>query len=260
MSAVAATEGAAYNNAAYNEKGRAGHGFQYGPMTPADGYGPRSDDPVSYQRYFTKIANPGPAGILSFAMTTFLWALYTVSTRGVHTPNAIIGLALFLGGLVMFLAGMWEFPRGNVWGATVFSIYSAFWMSYALILLPVAGIQSSFSNGGEFSNAYGLYLIVWFMISVIFLISVVRRSISFSVLLLFWALTYLMLAIAQFRPTHARGLNDAGGAFAFVSAVVAFYVGLSQLLSAEMATLFPMPLGHVGPRVRGPGAVGPNAA
>jgi len=250
MSAVAATDAAQYN-----EKGRG-----YGPMAPAEGYGPRSDDPVSYQRYFTKIANPGPAGILSFSMTTFLWALYSVSTRGVHTPNAIIGLALFLGGLVMFLAGMWEFPRGNVWGATVFSIYSAFWMSYSLVLLPVDGIQNSFSDSHEFGQAYGLYLIVWFMISVIFLISVVRRSISFAVLLFFWSLTYLMLAIGQFRPAHARGLNDAGGAFSFVTAVVGFYIGLSQLMNAEMATLFPMPLGHVGPRVRGPAPVGAGAA
>jgi len=250
MSAVAATDAAQYN-----EKGRG-----YGPMAPAEGYGPRSDDPVSYQRYFTKIANPGPAGILSFSMTTFLWALYSVSTRGVHTPNAIIGLALFLGGLVMFLAGMWEFPRGNVWGATVFSIYSAFWMSYSLVLLPVDGIQNSFSDSHEFGQAYGLYLIVWFMISVIFLISVVRRSISFAVLLFFWSLTYLMLAIGQFRPAHARGLNDAGGAFSFVTAVVGFYIGLSQLMNAEMATLFPMPLGHVGPRVRGPAPVGAGDA
>ncbi|KAF9002061.1 GPR1/FUN34/yaaH family-domain-containing protein [Cyathus striatus] len=251
MSAVAATDAAQYN-----EKGRG-----YGPMAPAEGYGPRSDDPVSYQRYFTKIANPGPAGILSFSMTTFLWALYSVSTRGVHTPNAIIGLALFLGGLVMFLAGMWEFPRGNVWGATG-SLLDLLRILDVLLSRPASRgrIQNSFSDSHEFGQAYGLYLIVWFMISVIFLISVVRRSISFAVLLFFWSLTYLMLAIGQFRPAHARGLNDAGGAFSFVTAVVGFYIGLSQLMNAEMATLFPMPLGHVGPRVRGPAPVGAGAA
>jgi hypothetical protein len=37
----------------------------YGPLSPAQGYGPKTDDPVSYQRYFTKIANPGPTCVCS---------------------------------------------------------------------------------------------------------------------------------------------------------------------------------------------------
>lgn len=51
-------------------------------------------------------------------MTVFLWSLYNVNTRGIHTPNVIISMGLFVGGLVQFMAGMWEFPRGNVFGAT----------------------------------------------------------------------------------------------------------------------------------------------
>lgn len=48
------------DNAPVNEKNRGGATGTYGPMSPAPGYGPRTDDPVSYQRYFTRIANPGP--------------------------------------------------------------------------------------------------------------------------------------------------------------------------------------------------------
>ena len=44
--------------------------------------------------------------------------MYNVSTRGIHTPNVVVGMALFGGGLTQFMAGMWEFPRGNVFGAT----------------------------------------------------------------------------------------------------------------------------------------------
>ncbi len=49
-------------NNGYNEKStdRGGALGAHGPMSPAEGYGPRTDDPVSYQRYFTRIANPGP--------------------------------------------------------------------------------------------------------------------------------------------------------------------------------------------------------
>jgi succinate-acetate transporter protein len=44
--------------------------------------------------------------------------LYNVNTRGIHTPNVIVGMAIFTGGLLQFIAGMWEFPRGNVFAAT----------------------------------------------------------------------------------------------------------------------------------------------
>ena len=44
--------------------------------------------------------------------------MYNVGTRHIHTPNAILGMALFVGGLVQLVAGMWEFPRRDVFGAT----------------------------------------------------------------------------------------------------------------------------------------------
>ena len=89
--------------------------------------------------YRSTIANPGPAyvfpfpvsnlsydafypfvcsGIFSFAATTFLLSMFNVNTRGIQTPNVVVGMAIFSGGLLQFIAGMWEFPRGNVFGAT----------------------------------------------------------------------------------------------------------------------------------------------
>ena len=44
--------------------------------------------------------------------------MYNVSVRDIHTANAVVGMALFTGGLAQLLAGMWEFPRGNVLGAS----------------------------------------------------------------------------------------------------------------------------------------------
>ena len=58
------------------------------------------------------------SGLFSFASTTFILSLINVQARGVATPNVVVGMAIFTGGLVQLLAGMWEFPRGNVFGAT----------------------------------------------------------------------------------------------------------------------------------------------
>lgn len=45
-------------------------------------------------------------------------SLYNLQTLGITTPNIVVGMAVFCGGLAQLLAGMWEFPKGNIFGAT----------------------------------------------------------------------------------------------------------------------------------------------
>lgn len=45
------------------------------------------------------------------------------------------------GGLAQLLAGMWEARRGKIFGATAFSSYGAFWISFGLF-----GILSTVSS------------------------------------------------------------------------------------------------------------------
>ena len=42
----------------------------------------------------------------------------------------MFGLAFAYGGLAQLLAGMWEFRTGNTFGATAFTSYGAFWLSF----------------------------------------------------------------------------------------------------------------------------------
>ena len=44
--------------------------------------------------------------------------MYNVQARGVTTPNVVIGMALFVGGLAQFVAGMWAFAVRNTFSAT----------------------------------------------------------------------------------------------------------------------------------------------
>jgi succinate-acetate transporter protein len=45
-------------------------------------------------------------------------SMYNYQVRNITEPNVVVGMAIFCGGLAQFLAGMWEFPRGNMFGAT----------------------------------------------------------------------------------------------------------------------------------------------
>src|SRR5580698_10945886 len=75
------------------------------------------------------VADPGPLGLAAFALTTFLLSAANARwTNGNSAGTAFLGYALAYGGAAQFLAGMWEFRNRNVFGATAFSSYGAFWI------------------------------------------------------------------------------------------------------------------------------------
>ncbi|KAI6038547.1 Gpr1 family protein [Pisolithus marmoratus] len=201
-------------------------------LKPYERHGPRA----------TKIANPGALGLFSFASTTFILSLYNVGARHISTPNVVLGMAVFCGGLAQLLAGMWEFPRGNVFGATAFTSYGAFWMSYAVILIPGFGVEAAYSTVEELEQAIGIYLITWFVLTVMLLIGALRRNVGFIALLFFLAITFLVLAIGAW--TGKAAVNKAGGGFGILTAWIAYYCGLSELL-VKGESWFGLPLGGI---------------
>src|SRR6476660_8686855 len=80
------------------------------------------------------IADPAPLGLAAFALTTFLLSLVNAGFMPKDTEPVVLGVALAFGGIAQLLAGMWEFRKGNVFGATVFSSYGAFWLSFCAFL------------------------------------------------------------------------------------------------------------------------------
>ncbi|EIM91762.1 uncharacterized protein STEHIDRAFT_46422 [Stereum hirsutum FP-91666 SS1] len=186
---------------------------------------------------------PSNSGLFSFASTTLILSLYNCNTHGTSsaTPNLVVGMALFCGGLAQLLAGMWEFAVGNTFGATAFSSYGAFWLSYATILIPGSGIADAFTeNPSEEPNAIGIFLISWMIVTFIFFLSCLRRSIGLLALFGFLTITFMLLAIANF--TGKSSVTTAGGVFGAITAFIAYYCGAAELLTVDDA--FMLPLGH----------------
>src|ERR1044072_4240731 len=76
------------------------------------------------------IANPGPLGLAAFALTTFVLSMFNAGLLDSSGEPIVFGLALAYGGIAQLLAGMWEFRTGNTFGATAFTSYAAFWLSF----------------------------------------------------------------------------------------------------------------------------------
>src|SRR4051794_17669078 len=117
-------------------------------------------------------ADPAPLGLGAFALTTFLLSGHNAS----FIPDAIwIGPALFYGGLTQLLAGMWEFRNRNVFGATAFSTYGAFWLGLGSVVV-LADVSKTFGEalaGANLTNGlawfltafaiFNTYMLLWSM-------------------------------------------------------------------------------------------------
>ncbi|KAK0201116.1 Gpr1 family protein [Desarmillaria ectypa] len=208
----------------------------------------------SVQGYFTN-ANPPPPvatlpppsngavlGLFSFGATCITLCLYNAKASGITIPNVVVGMALFVGGVSQFTGGVIEFCRRSTFTGSVFCIYGNFWLSYAAVLLPGTGIAAAYDGEADMlGDALGIYLIVWSIITVMFLIVALRKTVALILLLSILSMTFLLLAIAQFTGNSA--VAKAGGIVGVVTGFGAFYVGLGELLAADPFPPFLLPQG-----------------
>ncbi|KAI8084268.1 GPR1/FUN34/yaaH family-domain-containing protein [Gilbertella persicaria] len=190
------------------------------------------------------IANPGPLGLSSFALTTFVLSLHNAGA-GVPAsgPNeVVVGLALFYGGVVQILAGMWEFRTGNTFGATAFSSYGGFWLSFACILIPGFNITAAYTDSAVLEKSLGIYLMSWALFTGLLLIASHRSSVGLMSLFFFLFITFTLLAAAKFNDSLTTQV--AGGAFGVITALIAWYNALSGLLTKD-SSYFLLPTGRL---------------
>jgi len=215
-------------------------------------YGPADDRayPVAPSNPpLRQLGNAGPLGLSATAATTFLLSLICLSARNVTTPNIVLGMAFFYGGLCQLLAGMWEYACGNTFGGTAFSSYGGFWLSYAVILTPAFNVIPSYPDKQAANNALAFYLFAWFIFTTLMLICTLRTNVAFVLLFFALDMTFLFIALADYQGSPA--CKKAGGIFGIVTASTAWYCALAAMLTKE-SSFFLLPMG-VFPWVHQPG-------
>ena len=188
------------------------------------------------------VANPGPLGLCAFALTTFVLSSINAGWFSAGATTIIVGLALFYGGAAQFAAGMWEFRTGNTFGATAFTSYGAFWLSFAAILLPGTGVLASLVKAGAVEQALGIYLLAWGIFTAIMFLGTLKSNLALMGVFAFLTLTFLSLAFGHL--SGASALITLGGYLGIITALLAWYTALAGLLSSGRSA-FTLP---VGPR------------
>ncbi|MET0863069.1 MAG: acetate uptake transporter [Nakamurella sp.] len=169
------------------------------------------------------IADPAPLGLAAFALTTFLLSLVNAGILPKDTEPMVLAVALTFGGLAQLLAGMWEFRKGNVFGATVFSAYGAFWLSFWAYLTFFAADIPTEHHG----VAAGWYLTAWALFTVLMLVAALRTTAVLASLFAVVAVVFSLLALGAFG--FGSALTTLGGILGLVAAGMAFYLCLAAV-------------------------------
>ena len=196
-------------------------------------------------------ADPAPLGLAAFALTTFLLSGHNAS----FIPDAVwIGPALFYGGLVQLLAGMWEFRNRNVFGATAFSTYGGFWMGLGIIVV-LADVSKTFATalaGTDLTNGLAWFLLAFAIFNTYMLLWSMRVSIAVLGVFLTLEITEIVLVIGFFNLSHGGStfILHVGGWCGIVTAGVAWYTSAAGVVNGMSPTpVLPVgaaPIGRIG--------------
>jgi succinate-acetate transporter protein len=175
------------------------------------------------------IADPGPVGLAAFAMTTFMLSVFNTNIVSSTLAMSVLPLALFYGGAVQLLAGMWEFRNGNTFGALAFSSFGAFWLAYWYFIDHIAAKLPA----ADAHKATGVFLLSWAIFTAYMTIASLRTTAAIAAVFAALTITFVLLMIGAFMTgTGATDLTKAGGWAGLVTAALAWYASFAGVTNA----------------------------
>jgi succinate-acetate transporter protein len=183
----------------------------------------------------TVFADPAALGLGAFALTTFVLSTVNAGLLPATVEPVVLGLALFYGGIAQFSAGIWEFAKGNTFGATAFCSYGAFWMAFWFL----ARFTDLSAAGKDAGKGVGVFLLAWGIFTLY--MTVAARRTNRAVFLVFIALTPTFFALAIGAYTATVTVTRIGGWLGILTALLAWYASFAVVInSTHQRTVLPV--------------------
>jgi len=191
------------------------------------------------------LGNPGPLGLGAFALTTFVLSTFNAGLLDKSLEGVVLPLALWYGGIAQILAGMWEFKINNTFGATAFTSYGAFWLSFATyVFIIVPQFVAKGMSAQQINDATGIYLFGWTVFTFYMFLASLR--ISYALIAVFALLTpaFIFLTLGAF--TGVVALTKIGGWFGLLCAGAAWYASFGVVFNQSWGRAI-IPIGVIRP-------------
>ena len=170
-----------------------------------------------------KQANPAALGLGGFALTTFLLNIVNAGLISGDNLGMVLPMGIFYGGLAQFCAGMWEFKRGDTFGATCFSSFGAFWMSIAvMVVLENTGVISPVPREGM-----AVLFIAWGIFTAYATIASLKVGRAVTSIFVTLTILFFLLAAGEWNAT----VHKIAGYEGILCALIAWYTSAAVLIN-----------------------------
>ena len=184
------------------------------------------------------IADPAPLGLAAFALTTFVLSTFNAGILPKTVEAVVLPIALFYGGFAQILAGMWEFKKGNTFGALAFTSYGAFWLSFAALVKFVAADLPA----ADAEKGIGVFLLAWTIFTLYMTLAALRTdktrgrvltlrtSPILVIVFVTLSLTFIALTVGAFAGNST--ISHLGGYLGLLTAFEAWYASAAGVTAA----------------------------
>ncbi|KAI1355538.1 GPR1/FUN34/yaaH family-domain-containing protein [Xylaria sp. FL0043] len=186
-----------------------------------------------------RFANPTPLGFVGFVISTFTFAMILLGFGGASGLSPVVGIFLFTGPVLLFVAMIFEWIMGNFFPMMVMGLFTVFWLSF-----DPTGLSSQGYNA-----AVALYLIVWGFALFTFFIFTLKVNFVFAALFFLVSIGAWLLGAAYFKVSYgdytgAMLCQKAGASLLFVDGLLGWYACFA-MMAAEMRLPLSLPLGDL---------------
>jgi succinate-acetate transporter protein len=134
-------------------------------------------------------------------------------------------VAMLYGGLAQFMAGMWDVRRGDIFGATCFSSFGAFWMGLALFFfMKLAGVQAFVAVPPA---GIAVVFIAWGIFTFYATIAALKLPKAITWVFITLTILFFLLAIGEFVPV----VHTIAGYEGVLCALIAWYASAGTLIN-----------------------------
>ncbi|MGW3241569.1 acetate uptake transporter [Streptomyces sp. NPDC001070] len=175
------------------------------------------DNDVSTAR--TTGAGATALGYLSLGLTLIAFGLFSTGVFDNTAAADAAGLALVVGGVTQFVAGMWEFYGGNGFTGTAFAALGAFWLTW-----------SAASGASASKEVTGLFMLLWALLALSLTMAAWQMGGVAQAAFGLLTVSTALFGIATLASNS--GLGKVAGWIGLAAGAVAWYGGTALLTNA----------------------------
>jgi len=188
------------------------------------------------------VASPAPLGLGIAALNTaILGCFYTgfIIPFNDASMRTGVGVISIVSGVILVLAGMWEYRKGYLMTASFFTAYGAFLLTLGVVFLPpVSAVM-----GGGIHLFLGMLYLCWTIFLGVLAFGALRTNASLVLTLTLLFVAWLFLMLGSLISDNGVLLR-VGGWLAIVSALVAWAAALASILGTDTSRgAFRIPMG-----------------